>query len=50
MNNKITSFILSIALIFSSSLHASNILDENNICQASGDTIFAILQWCYDYS
>lgn len=41
MNNKITSFILSVALIFSSSLHASDILDENNICQASGDTIFA---------
>ena len=41
MNNKITSFILCVALIFSNSLHASDIPNENNICQASGDTIFA---------
>lgn len=41
MNNKIATFVLSTALVFSSSTHASDIPDENNICQANGDAIFA---------
>ena len=41
MNKKITTFAVSTALFFSSHIQASNIPDENNICKASGDTIFA---------
>lgn len=42
MNNKIRAFTLATTLIFSNSLYASDILDENNICQVSGDTVFAL--------
>ena len=42
MNNKIKAFTIAIALIFSNSLYAADITDENNICQADGDTVFAL--------
>lgn len=41
MNNKIPACFLSAALIFSSSLHAFEIPEENNACRINGDTIFA---------
>ena len=40
--NKIITFILSTTLIFSSSLHASEISAENNICKVDGETVFAL--------
>lgn len=42
MNNKIKAFTIATTLIFSNSLYAADIPDENNICQVSGDTVFAL--------
>lgn len=43
MNKKIAAFFMTVSLTFSNTLYASDILDENNVCKADGDTVFAIL-------
>lgn len=42
MNNKITGCILSTTLAFSSSIYASTITIENNVCATKADTVYAL--------
>lgn len=41
MNKKISVFFMAATLALSNTLYASDILDENNVCKADGDTVFA---------
>lgn len=43
MNKKISVFFMAATLALSNTLYASDILDENNVCKADGDTVFAFL-------